>query len=56
MRTCQNVKELFEKCAQGIYANAIKWREGGKYNLFASERLRELLSKYVSVYVYNKSR
>ena len=40
---------MFEKCAQGIYADAIKWREGGKYhNLFASERLRELLSKYVS--------
>ena len=33
-----------------IYANAIKWREGGKYhNLFASERLQELHSKCVSV-------
>ena len=43
---------MFEKCAQGIYADAIKWREGGKYhNLFAPERLPEFLSKYVSVYL-----
>ena len=50
MRTWQNVKKLFEKYAWGIYANAIKWREGGKYHkLFVSERLQELLSKYVSV-------
>ena len=53
MRTWQNVKKkLFVKCTWGIYADAIKWREGGKYhNLFAPERLREFLSKYVSVYL-----
>ena len=59
MRTWQNVKKLFEKCALGICADAIKWREGGKYhNLFASLNVYESfsVSQSMSQYVYNKSR
>ena len=57
MRTWQNVKKkLFVKCTWGIYADAIKWREGGKYHNFLRLNVYESFSVSMSQYVYNKSR